>query len=325
MDPILDESSLIPCSEWAPVQRIEILVETLQALHRAGVPRVLRTVRDAADRDIGSAHGLRYWGAQTRPDVKRFLFSLLNKQPFIDGPDGLFVNAEGSSRVLETRAFGTINYSLGLAALQDNLPLSLIHATRTTGEEVSVEILDFSNTPEAEISTSSVYLYVRDKEVESRQSIITQLVNRSLRDGLSLIDRLPQVFPHIKLGPDAEEAFRNLNGNEPVFRQLIRHLHALNSAAATWREGLAFKPEVLHSPESDQTLNHGKYGPMRDFSVPAGFQHQRWSWHTKFNATGHRMYFRPPYSNRVAETNSEINLVLIGYFGQHLACIRHPN
>jgi hypothetical protein len=325
MDPILDESSLIPCHEWSPAQRIEILVKTLQALHRLGVPRVLRTVRDAVDREIENSLGLRYWVNQARPDVKRFLLSLLNKQPFIDGPGGLFAQVEGVSRILETRAFGAVNRSLGLAALQDNLPLSLIHVARAAGEEVSVEILDFSGAAEPEISIGSIYLYVQDKEVDSRQSIIRQLVNRSLRDGLSLIDRLSQVFPHIKLGPDAEEAFKNLNGNELVFPQLIRHLHALNSAAAVWSEGLTFKPEVVHSPESDQTLKHGRYGPMRDFSVPVGFQNQRWSWHTKFNATGHRMYFRPPSSNRSSESNSGVNLVLIGYFGPHLACIRHPN
>ncbi len=36
MEPILDESSLIPCLKWSPAQRIETVAKVLQALHRLG-------------------------------------------------------------------------------------------------------------------------------------------------------------------------------------------------------------------------------------------------------------------------------------------------
>lgn len=51
---------------------------------------------------------------------------------------------------------------------------------------------------------------------------------------------------------------------------------------------------------------------MRDFPVPTGFAQERWSLHTKPHwGAGSRLYFRP-------ERTSDVGVVLIGYFGNHL-------
>jgi len=145
-------------------------------------------------------------------------------------------------------------------------------------------------------------------------------VDSAISDGEQLLARLAEIFPHLRVGPRARESMLNLSGGEPVFPQLIRHLRALNSAADGWITGFTFAPQgITFSPESDQTLSHGRFGPMRDFPAPEGFQEQRWSLHTKLTGgAGARMYFRPvrPEGGAVA--------VLIGYFGSHLPCVRYP-
>lgn len=102
MEPLLDETSLVPCSEDEPGSRIAVLAETLTSLDALGAPRVLRGVIDAADRDIGDGKGLRYWcfrrGAVD--DIAgRLVASRLSKAPFIDGPAGLLAREEGSRAI----------------------------------------------------------------------------------------------------------------------------------------------------------------------------------------------------------------------------------
>ena len=57
MEPILDETSLVPCPSWRPAARVLGLARTLQALDGLGAPRVLRAVREAADRDTQQVLG----------------------------------------------------------------------------------------------------------------------------------------------------------------------------------------------------------------------------------------------------------------------------
>lgn len=138
-------------------------------------------------------------------------------------------------------------------------------------------------------------------------------------NGQVLLDKMAEALPHLRAGPRATEAFAALSGSEPVLRQLVRHLRALNAAAEAWATGATFKPEgITYSQESDQTLSHAKLGPIRDFPPPAGFAHERWSLHTKLTGgAGARLYFR-------AVRSADSKAVLIGYFGAHLPCMLHP-
>jgi hypothetical protein len=94
-------------------------------------------------------------------------------------------------------------------------------------------------------------------------------------------------------------------------------LRALDRGAEVWQPGNVYSPAdaITWSRESTATLNHGKYGPLRDFSVPEGFESRRWSDHTKLSGgAGSRLYFDPQRTDGVA-------VVLIGYFGEHLPTV----
>lgn len=319
MEPVLDETSLVPCSEWAPAIRIAALSTVLKEFDRVGLPRVLRSVADAADRDIAQGRGLRSWCFERGPsrDAGLLVASRLARQPFIDGPEGLLARAEGQ-RVLETQANGSLVFGLGLGALEGRCVATLASAASPTGRQVQVQVLDASADP-ISVTDVAVFAYARGDEVAADALHIQAAVDASISNGQVLLDRLDDAFPHLRVGPRASESFAALSGTEPVFRQLIRHMRALNSAAEAWAPGGPYRPEgITYSQESDQTLSHGRFGPIRDFPAPAGFEFERWSFHTKLTGgAGARLYFR-------AVRTADSKAVLIGYFGAHLPCVLHP-
>ncbi len=319
MEPVLDETSLIPCPDWLPGKRISTLSSALATLDRLGVPKALRSVSDAANRDIAQGRGLRDWcfDSGTNRDAGRFLAGRLSRAPFIDGPTGLLAHAEGT-RLVETQVNGHEVYGLGMGALEDRVVLALASSNRPVGASIDVTILDASADSIFE-TTVPVFAYAHGSEIDQRTAAIQALVDASLRDGKLLVEHFSEVFPHLRMGPHAADAMRQLTGSEPVYRQLLRHLHALNAAISSWGEGEPLVPQgITFSPESAETLKNGKFGPLRDFPTPDGFTHERWSLHTKLTGgAGARLYYRPV---RTAQTK----LVLIGYFGPHLPCVRYP-
>jgi len=319
MEPALDETSLTPCPEWTPSARISALSNVLKAFDSVGAPRALRSVSDAADRNIAQGRGLRSWCFERGPnrDAGLFVASRLSRQPFIDGPNGLLALAEGH-RVLETQTNGSLVYGLGLGALEGRPVVSLASGAMPTGRSVQVQVLDASSDT-LEVKDVPVFAYACGNEVAADAPQLQGLLDAAISNGQVLLERLAEAFPHLRVGPRASESFAALTGSEPVFRQLVRHLRALNSAAEAWVAGVPYRPEgITFSQESDQTLSHWRFGPIRDFPAPEGFPDERWSLHTKLTGgAGARMYFR---AVRTAETKS----VLIGYFGAHLPCVLYP-
>jgi hypothetical protein len=319
MEPALDETSLVPCAKWAPAIRIAALSTAIKEFDRVGLPRVLRSVSDAVDRDISEGRGLRSWcfDRGLNRDAGLLVASRLARPPFIDGTDGLLARAEGN-RILETQANGTVVYGLGLGALEGG-PVALLSGRTVPVERfVEVQILDASTDP-ITVTQVSVVTYSCGSEVSADASDLQCLVDASMSNGQVLLERAPEVLPHLHIGPRAADAFAALTGAEPVFQQLIRHLRALNSAAVAWAAGAPYQPRgITFSPESDQTLSHGRFGPLRDFPAPDGFPQERWTLHTKLTGgAGARMYFRAVQGPQGAA-------VLIGYFGPHLPCVRYP-
>lgn len=317
MEPILDETSLVPCAVRSPAMRIEELARTVKALDAVGVPRVLRSVRDAADRELGEGRSFRNWcfDRSTSKDAGRLIAIRLAAQPFIDGPDGLFAAAEGR-RAVEAKVNGVAVVGVGLAALTDGVVVLLPSEARPRAERLDVELtyLDVEGQRTERVEVRS---FARQAEVEEASKGLAEQVDRRVRDGAALVARLGELFPRLVLGHLAREQIEGLTGNEPVFRQLIRHLRALDEGASRWEDEKPFEPvAITFSVESKPTLEDGTLGPLRDFPTPAGFDVERWSLHTKLTGgNGARLYFR-------AVRAQGRGFVLIGYFGDHLPTMR---
>jgi hypothetical protein len=318
MDPILDETSLVPCPARAPSARIHDFGRALQALDRVGATRVLRSVRDAADRDLGDGRGLRSWcfDQATSKDAGRLVASRLAAQPFLDGENGLFAAAEGH-RAVEARVGSMIVAGLGLAALTDGLVVALASHARPRGESFAVEVTyieeEGDRTEGIEVRT-----FALAEDVDGARAELIQRVDRMMGDGAAIVARAAEVFSTLILGDSARSQIQGLTGSEPVFRQLVRHLRALHEGALRWEEGEAFAPvAVTFSVESKTTLDDGVLGALRDFPTPAGFSVERWSLHTTLTGgNGARLYFR-------AIRQQGKGFVLVGYFGDHLPTSRY--
>jgi hypothetical protein len=166
--------------------------------------------------------------------------------------------------------------------------------------------------------TMAVPHLVTPEEVAACRDWIVERIDRTLFNGECLMASAAAVFPYLRFGTRAQSQVNALTGAEPVFPQLIRHLRALNQGARDWDLDTSYAPAgaLAWSFESKSTLKHGRYGPMRDFSMPAGVAAERWSHHTKLMG-GARLYFR-------AIRTDEGPIVLIGYFGDHLPTVEFP-
>lgn len=311
---ILDESSLVPCGAWSHALRIQILASALKALDQLGCSRVLRSVRVAADQDIGQGRGLRGWcfDKETNREAGRFIAQRLGKQPFVDGADGLFAAAEGE-RAIEGRAWGNTVIGLALSALTGDPAVALGSATLPGCIAVNVELTSLDGDDEIQ-ETVPVCCVVSEDDVNQKNAIIIEKVEQSVASGSHLLGHAAELFPRLRFGQTAEQQIAETAGNQPVFHQLFRHLRALDRGAASWRDETQYSPDgaISWSPESKATLDHSRYGPLRDFPVPHGFTPRRWSNHTKLSGgSGARLYFD-------AERTDEQAVVLIGYFGPHL-------
>lgn len=319
MEPILDETSLVPCMAWAPGKRIALLASLLQGLDRVGAPRVLRSVRDAAERDIGQGRGLISWCSDRaiNRDARLLVASRLSKQPFIDGDDGLFAAVEGE-RLIEATVDGQVVFGLALAGLNDTFAVALGRADRPKGGRVTVIISSLDGEEETTLNVDVLRL-VNGDDVAFEKDFLEAALDQTLKDGVGLLSRAHELFPNLRFGARAEAQITDLTGTELVFRQLIRHLRSLNMGAETWGEGPYLPANATTwSDESKSTLDHGRYGPMRDFPTPAGFPPSRWRLHTKLTGgRGARLYFRP-------ERTPKGPVVLIGYFGPHLSTVKYP-
>jgi phage FluMu protein gp41 len=315
METILDELSLVPCLDVPVAERIFQLANTLKMLDALGAPRVLRSVRDAADRDIEAGRGLKNWccDRQVEQTARMLIASRLSKQPFIDGADGLFAGMEGV-RAVEASVAGKVALGAGLAALTDSVLVALKPVIDPSATKLTVQLhfLDEQGETEGEIAIAR---FLDADQVNAERLRIIALIDASVSNGRELLRRQMELFPLLRIGDLALTQLRALSGNEIVFRQLLRHLRALNDAA---KSNALFEPVgICKSAESSPTLNHSKFGPQRDFPIPEGFDYQRWSDHSKLTGgAGHRLYFR-------AEKVESGYLVLIGYFGPHLSTVSH--
>lgn len=331
MEPTLDEASLIPCERTLPADRVRALAATLKRLDEVGAPRVLRSVRDAADRDLGLGRGLRVWcfDGQTPRDAGRFLASRLTRAPYVDGPDGLFAQAEGE-RVIAPTIGSVTSLGGGQVALTEGVLVLLKGASWPPQKPVQVRLEVLTQEDQWEDLVTVLAVDSRE-EVERDHGEIARRIAASVANGAALLQRLGELCPRLVLGERAAEQIGAMNGSEPFFPQVLRHLRALDLAAERRRAGTPFEPEgVTFSVESGATLSHGSFGPMRDFPTPAGFDGQRWTLHTKLTGgNGARLYYKaqdievaPEAAGAEARTAFR---VAIGYVGPHLPTMRHSS
>jgi hypothetical protein len=319
MEPILDETTLVPAGGSTPAERILRLATLLRDLDQRGAMPVLRSVRDAKDRDVGGLRGLQSWcfafSEQVDRDAGRLVALRLGKQPFIDGPDGLLARAEGGETI-EARVGEQVVYGMAYAVLTDGIAVGLTCAGAVHNAMVGVAVLR-ADDDDLWSEVVEVLRLVSSEDVEPWRGWI-EARTFICSDGLDLCRRASEMFPHLRFGALAREQLSALAGGDPQLLQVLRHLRALDRGAREWLPEVPFSPwgSVRYSDESNATLEHKRLGKLRDFPMPDGFPAIRWRYHTKL-AGGFRLYF---HAQRADGEGGVV--VLVGYVGPHLKTVK---
>lgn len=319
MEPVLDEHTLIKCETFSARDRIRSLAKVVALLDGIGAKRVIRTVSDFSTRLIEGNRALSQWcfDRSVDSDSRRLVAARLDKRPYIDGEDGLFHVYEKTSAI-EPTCDGRAAPGLGYSHLCNGIAIGLLSSEFESPCMRTLTLLYVDNEKDWTV-TSNLSLMITEADVAAQKVQLIQRVNEGLSSGKLIIERSREFLPCLRFGPTALDQLQNMSGTEKFFPHVIRHLREFQEASIRWAPGTSYQPRSLSdSIESDQTLNHARYGPMRDFPTPQGFEARRWSRHSKIGANTYRMYF----DSEVVD--SEL-IVLIGYIGPHLQTVDYQN
>lgn len=316
MQPILNELSLRPAQDGKSdlEQRMTQLIAVVRALFAIGARPVLRSTRDAMNSEVALDRSLARWlsdRARLREE-KRFLQALLSKAPYVDE---LLEQHEPDDVALDFSLGDRACPGLGVAHLLEAPAVSLAGQDQCEAPEFSIRMLRIDRDGAEDESTVDVANFVEPAHVDQRKDALRARILRDVRDGDMLWERRDELFPRLDFCARVERQVKAFHGNETYFREICRHLFVLSDRLADWSGG-AFDPAGIEwSPESNQTLHHSRYGPMRYIECPDG-ETRQFSAHSKLRSGNQRIYFLA-----VRETRRSF----VGHVGSHLPTVLNPH
>ena len=316
MQPILNELSVRPAQDGKPglEPRMEQLVAVVRALFGLGASRVLRSTRDAMNSEVAPDQSLARWLSDRGRlrEEKQLLQALLSKAPYVDE---LLERNEPDSVALEFSLGDRACPGLGVAHLLEAPAVSLSGRDEFEVSDLSIQMLRMDEHGAEDVFPVDVANFADPVQVDQRKAALRTRIMRDIPDGDTLWERRSELFPRLDFCARAERQVKKLHGNEIYFREICRHLFVLSDCLADWSEG-AFDPVGIEwTPESNPTLQHRVYGPMRDIECPDG-EVRRFSAHSKLRSGNQRIYFLAVKESRRS---------FVGYVGPHLPTVRDPH
>jgi hypothetical protein len=315
MEPILNERS-VEAADRPMMERAATLLSVLRALDALGFPKVLRHSRDAIDREVESGITFRTWLFQRAPrETRQFLAGRLQKAPFIEALHQMQEDARDA--LLQVTYDGSTAAGVGTAFLYDAPAVALRGDARWEADPLVALLVkvDAASSSVEEVPIEVVHL-CRQEQIEPRRALLRARVLRAVRGGDELWQRRREIFSRLDFCESVERQIRALSGHEFYFQHVVQALARLDTALVEWASG-PLHPGMDFSTESGQTLNHGTYGPMRDFVCP-DLEKRRFKNHLKIFSNNWRIY----YLECRASTGE--GRAYIGYAGSHLPTVNYP-
>lgn len=314
MEPTLNERSLEPAGAGT-TERVTALIAVLRGLDALGFPRVLRQVRDAVDCEIEAGTTLRTWLFQRAPrETRQFLAARLSKAPFVED---LHRQREDASGVqLQAYHDGLPAVGAGVAHLYDAPAVALGGVPRWEVDPLAILLTRLDEDEQfVEMSVDVIHL-CRPEQIAPRAKLLRERVLRAVSGGDDLWQRRAELFSRLDFCAAVERQMRGLSGKEFYFQQVVLALSRLDAALGAWTAG-PLHPGMDYSGESNSTLEHGTYGPLRDF-LCVDNEKRRFSHHLKLFSNNWRIYYW--------EARSEVGggRAHVGYLGTHLPTVKYP-
>ena len=291
------------------------LIQVIRGVIRQGAQRTLRTTRNFASQNLAPDYSFANWMNDSSVDLeaRRFVKTVAAKAPFLED---YYSREEGRREELVEFLFdGQSSLGLGMAFLLDTAAVSLDGDNRFTTDPVLVQLNSLIEGEDAAIDERVVHVCCLStiEHVHQRRTWITERIQREVRSGMELWKRRESILGNLVFCVQVRHQLENLTGNEPYFRQILRHLFELHRYLGEWDIGPFTLAGISWSEESRETLEHPEYGPLRKLECPDGIE-RTFSLHSKPTGGNIRIYFFPIQERQIA---------YIGYIGTHLPTVRH--
>ncbi len=149
--------------------------------------------------------------------------------------------------------------------------------------------------------------------ITQRRKAEKDLELQSIQTSAELWEQRRTLYPSLEFCAVVQGQLEKHKTSKENLKTIRLRLLYLEQYSQVWSKG-AFDNSHLSgnaSPESEATLQHPKYGSLREFDCPDG-QKRQFSWHLKMH-DGWRIHFYP---------DAERQVIIVGYIGPHLPTVK---
>jgi hypothetical protein len=214
---------------------------------------------------------------------------------------------ESNGEAVEYTCSGSVVRGLSTAFLADGLAVSLLSDDRWDVARVRVE-KSWIDGEKIEVRQLDVIHAGRLAHVETHAEWLRRIQTPPPTSGLDLWNQRESLFSRLDFCESAVDQIKNLGGDGPTFRAVVRGLQDLQNYCETWSSG-GFDIHAFNNASGESRPTMQTYRDERIFRCPDG-QHRVFEWHLKRGNT--RIYFIEFPTNR---------RLLVGYVGGHLRTV----
>jgi hypothetical protein len=196
---------------------------------------------------------------------------------------------------------------LGAAYLLDSLAISLFSEPKWDKTKLNLQIEWLNEEGNLEKQSASICHASCVEHVQTYKEWINEWLRQQVKDGTELWERRVELFPHLIFCDNVCDNLVFLNVGNPLLRQVIKRLFALEHYSQNWLPDTAFDKEQLPNATPDSQTRLQKYKTEFTFLCPDG-KERLFSWHLRLTPDAWRIHFEP-------EKPGEI---IIGYIGEKL-------